>query len=181
MGAMGLIRIDTLGEEKNPASSPEPKSHARKSQSPESQSPESQKTAPLNSKGCGTLSYFWRTGYTVTSKSVGHPPQTESFALAAQAGAPPLLGPRPVQQTDGVFAVVAGAGTKLTQNHVLGLSSRRSIPFVNRPQVLAYPFVPQPILPQLSLLVGLHLKWRDVAPSVTFAMGRQWRATNGLA
>src|SRR3990170_6328274 len=75
-----------------------------------------------------------------------------------------ILGPRPVQQTDGVFPVIACVGTKLTQNHVLGLSSRRPIALINRPQVLPSPLIPQPTPPPSFDLVGLHLKWRDVAP-----------------
>src|ERR1700688_11271 len=74
----------------------------------------------------------------------------------------PLLRPWLAQQPDRIFSVVAGVGTKLTQDHLLGLSSCRPVSFVNRPQILPSPSVSQPCALLFSVLVGLHPKWRDV-------------------
>ena len=85
---------------------------------------------------------------------------------------PPLSWPallfraRPVPQPDGVLPVLARVGTKFAQNHVLALASRRPLALLNRPQILPFRLSTQrpPFVPLVRFRVGLHLKWRDVAP-----------------
>src|SRR5205809_493997 len=63
-----------------------------------------------------------------------------------------------------VLEQIARVGTELAQDHLLGLSSCFPIALINGPQILPSPLVSQPRSLLFSVLVGLHLKWRDVVP-----------------
>src|SRR5260370_326612 len=63
-----------------------------------------------------------------------------------------------------VLEVIARVGAKLAQDHLLGLSSCFPIALINGPQILPSPLVSQPRGLLFPVLVGLHLKWLDVAP-----------------
>src|SRR3984957_16897767 len=91
---------------------------------------------------------------------------------------PSLLRPRPIQQANRILAVIAGVGTELAQDHLLGLSSCFPIALINRPQILPSPLVSQPVVSFLLFWLGYILNGATLSPSVTFCMTRydRWHA-----
>src|SRR3984957_18920523 len=85
---------------------------------------------------------------------------------------PSLLRPRPIQQANRILAVIAGVGTELAQDHLLGLSSCFPIALINRPQILPSPLVSQPVVSFLLFWLGYILNGATLSPSVTFCMTR---------
>src|SRR5437879_13922069 len=73
-----------------------------------------------------------------------------------------LLGPRPMQETDGTFSVTVRFCAKLIQNHILGFSSRRPIPLMAR----RYPL--QVHFPRAAFIIGQLYMYPCTANRLTY-------------
>ena len=76
-----------------------------------------------------------------------------------------LLGPRPMQETDGTFSVTVRFCAKLIQNHILGFSSRRPIPLMAR----RYPL--QVHFPRAAFIIGRLYMYPCTANPLTYRIG----------